>query len=70
MAKLIGVRVNRLSQIVYFDPGDVDINLLDQVEVEVDESIVKAEVVISPDQVIYSEVSGPLKRIIRKITKE
>jgi len=54
----------------YFDPGSLDVSLLDRVVVETDQGLEMAWVVIEPDQVVYSEVQGPLKTVLRKATPE
>ena len=70
MSKLIGVRVNRWSEVVYCDPGALGLDLFDKVEIEVNKRVVSAEVIIGSDQVIYSEIATPVNRVIRKITKD
>ncbi|MQF98782.1 MAG: hypothetical protein FI729_04575 [SAR202 cluster bacterium] len=70
MSKLIGVRVNKWSNVVYCDPGELEVDLFDKVEIELNKNVVSAEVIISPDQVIYSEIETPVNRVIRKITKD
>ena len=52
------------------DPGELGVNLFDKVEIELNKNVVSAEVIISPDQVIYSEIETPVNRVIRKITKD
>ena len=54
----------------YFAPGDLDVRLLDRVVVETDQGLETALVVIDPDQVVYSEVQGPFKSVLRKATPE
>lgn len=70
MSKLIGVRFQRAGQVHYFDPGDIDVKLLDRVVVETDGGLETGMVVIGPDQVVYSEVQGPFKRVVRKTASE
>jgi cell fate regulator YaaT (PSP1 superfamily) len=40
------------------------------VVVETDQGLETALVVIDPDQVVYSEVQGPFKSVLRKATPE
>ena len=54
----------------YFAPGDLDVRLLDRVVVETDQGLETGLVVIDPDQVVYSEVQGPFKSVLRKATPE
>jgi cell fate regulator YaaT (PSP1 superfamily) len=70
MSKIIGVRLQQAGSVQYFDPGSLDVSLLDRVVVETDQGLEMAWVVIEPDQVVYSEVQGPLKTVLRKATPE
>ena len=56
MSKLIGVRFQQADKVHYFDPGELDVSLLDSVVVETDQGLETALVVIDPAQVVYSEV--------------
>ena len=70
MSKLIGVRFPQADKVQYFAPGDLDVSLLDLVVVETDQGLETALVVIDPNQVVYSEVQGPFKSVLRKATRE
>lgn len=70
MSKLIGVRFQQADKVRYLDPGDLDVSLYDRVVVETDRGLETAMVVIDPDQVVYSEVQGPFKSVLRKATPE
>ncbi|MDP6102868.1 MAG: hypothetical protein QF579_06190 [Dehalococcoidia bacterium] len=70
MSKLIGVRFQQADKVHYFDPGELDVSLLDSVVVETDQGLETALVVIDPAQVVYSEVQGPFKAVLRKATPE
>ena len=70
MSKLIGVRFQQTDKVRYLDPGDLDVSLYDRVVVETDQGLETAMVVIDPDQVVYSEVQGPFKSVLRKATPE
>ena len=70
MSKLIGVRFQPMDKVHYLDPGDLDVSLLDSVVVETDRGLETAVVVIDPDLVMYSEVKGPFKLVLRKATPE
>lgn len=70
MSKLIGVRFRRADRVHYFDPGDLDVSIFDRVVVETDQGLETAWVVIEPDHVVYSEVQGPFKSVLRKATPE
>ena len=70
MSELIGVRFQQADRVHYFDLGDLDVSLCDSVMVETDSGLETAMVVIDPDQVVYSEVQGPFKSVLRKATPE
>ena len=70
MSKLIGVRFQQADRVHYFASGDLDVSLCDRVVVETDRGLETAMVVIDPDQVVYSEVQGPFKPVLRKATPE
>ena len=70
MSKLIGVRFQRADKVHYFALEDLDVSLYDRVVVETDRGLETAMVVIDPDQVVYSEVQGPFKSVLRKATPE
>ena len=70
MSRVIGVRLQQAGRVHYFDPGDLDVSLLDRVVVETEQGLETAWVVIEPGQVVYSEVLGPFKSVLRKATPE
>jgi cell fate regulator YaaT (PSP1 superfamily) len=59
-----------MDKVYYLDPGGLDISLFDSVVVETDQGLETAVVVIDPDLVMYSEVKGPFKLVLRKATQE
>ena len=63
---IVGVRFRRAGEVFYFDPGELDLDVEDGVIVETEKGLELAWVVIAPKQVIYSELEGPLKPVIRK----
>ena len=70
MPRVIGVRFERSGKVFYYDPGDLEVGLMDRVVVETDDGPETATVAIAPEQVIYSEVKGPLKAVLRKAEDE
>ena len=70
MSKVIGVRFQQAGRVYYFDQGELDISLFERVVVETDQGLEMAWVVIEPDQVVYSEVQGPFKSVLRKATPD
>ena len=64
------MRLNRAGRVLYFDPGDEDLDLGDRVMIETDDGPTEATVVIAPSQVLYSELRGLLSPVLRKIGGE
>ena len=70
MPRVIGVRFERSGKVFYFDPGDLELGLMDRVVVETDSGPETATVAIAPEQMVYIEVKGPLKPVLRKASEE
>jgi cell fate regulator YaaT (PSP1 superfamily) len=66
MANIVGVRFKKVGRVYYFDPADIDPEVNDYVVVKTTRGLELAQVVIAPRQVLDSEVSEPLKPLIRK----
>ena len=66
MAEIVGIRFKRAGRIYYFDPAGIDLKVNDYVVVKTARGLKLGQVVISPDQLLASEVNEPLKRVIRK----
>jgi cell fate regulator YaaT (PSP1 superfamily) len=64
--KIVGVRFKRAGRIYYFDPKDFDLAVNDSVVVETARGLEVGRVVLSPRQVLASEVEMPLKPVLRK----
>jgi len=60
------VRFIPSGRVHYFDPSDHDISIGDRVIVETDLGAREAVVVITPDQVLLSELRGPVPMIVGK----
>lgn len=70
MADIVGVRFRRAGKVYYFDPGDVSLEVNDWVVVKTAHGLELGWVVISPKQVLSSEVTKPLKLVVRKAEPE
>ncbi len=68
--KTVGVRFKRAGRIYYFDPAGLELEINDWVIVETTRGLEVARVVITPKQVLSSEVETPLKPVIRKAEKK
>jgi cell fate regulator YaaT (PSP1 superfamily) len=56
--------------VYYFDPASIELDLNDWVVVETEHGTEVGRVVISPKQVLSSEITEPLKPVIRKAEEE
>ena len=70
MTTLIGVRFHRTGKLVYCDSNNLDVMPKDMVIVETTSGSQIGWVVISSDQIVYSEVEGPLLPVLRKATEQ
>ena len=61
------MRVQRSGKIIYLDPGELIISVKDKILIDSEGSLVTAEVVIGPDQLLYSELRNPVKNAIKKV---
>ena len=66
MADVVGVRFRRTGKVYYFDPSDIELKVGDCVVVETTRGPELGQVVIAPSQVLASEVTKPLKPVVRK----
>ncbi len=62
---VVGVRFKKLSKVYYFEPTGLDLKMNDQVVVETTWGLELGQVVIAPREVPESEVSEPLKPVLR-----
>ena len=67
MPGLVGVRFGRSGPVHYFDPGELELSVGDRVLVETEDGQKEAGVVIAPQQVLYSDLRGPLDPILRRL---
>ena len=70
MAEIVGVRFKRAGKIYYFEAADIDLEVHDYVVVETVRGLELGQVVISPKQVIASDMDKPLKPVIRNAEPE
>lgn len=66
MSSVIGVRFSEVGKIYYFDPGNLEIELNDEVVVETVRGLEFGEVVISARELKEKEIVKPLKKVLRK----
>jgi cell fate regulator YaaT (PSP1 superfamily) len=70
MDEIVGVRFKRAGKVYYFDPAGTDLEVNDYVVVNTTRGLELGQVVISPKQVLASDVSKPLKPVVRKAEPE
>jgi len=70
MAEIVGIRFKRAGKVYYFDPTGIDLEANDYVIVKTSRGLELGQVIISPKQVLASEVTMPLKPILRKAEAE
>ena len=70
MKVVAGIRFKKPGKIYYFDPGNLNIKNGDHVIVDTAMGEEYGEVVIERKEVEDSEVSEPLKKVIRKVTEK
>ncbi len=70
MTDIVGVRFKRAGRIYYFDPADIELEVNDSVVVETSRGQEVGFVAIAPKQVLASEVTRPLKPVLRKAEPE
>ncbi len=70
MTEVVGVRFKRAGRVYYFDPAGIEVNAGEWVVVETGRGTELGRVVISPKQVLASEITEPLKPVLRKAAEE
>lgn len=70
MYKVVGVRFKRAGKIYYFDPVDIPLAISDPVIVETARGIEFGNVTVGPKEVGDSEITQPLKKVLRRATPE
>jgi len=70
MSEIVGVRFHQASKVYYFDAADNEVEVDDYVVVETSRGQELGKVVISPKQVLFSDITEPLKSVVRKAQAE
>ncbi len=66
MSEVIGVRFQQAGRVYFFDAADIPLEVHDYVVVETSHGQELGKVVITPEQVLFSEITEPLKPVVRK----
>jgi len=69
MTTIVGVRFKKNGKIYYFHPQQLDLHVHDSVIVETARGLEFGEVVLGPKEIADSELSNPLKDVLRKATE-
>ncbi|MFC2000231.1 stage 0 sporulation family protein [Chloroflexota bacterium] len=67
---IVGVRFKRAGKVYYFDPAGIDLNVNDRAVVDTGRGPNIGRVIIAPKQVVASELTEPLKPVLRIATDE
>jgi len=70
MVEIVGVRFKRAGRVYYFDPAGIDLEVYDSVVVKTTRGLELGRVAIAPKQILASEMTGPLKPVLRKAEPE
>jgi len=70
MSEIVGVRFHQAGKVYYFDAADNEVEVDDYVVVETSRGQELGKVVISPKQVLFSDITEPLKSVVRKAQAE
>ncbi|MFC1961706.1 stage 0 sporulation family protein [Chloroflexota bacterium] len=70
MAGIAGIRFKKTGKVYYFDAGDLDLGVGESVVVKTSRGEEIGRVVIAPNQVVASEITEPLKEVVRKAEPE
>ncbi|NLJ99836.1 MAG: stage 0 sporulation family protein [Clostridia bacterium] len=70
MVKVVGVRFKEAGKIYYFDYGDLELSLDDEVIVETVRGLEFGVIVVGPKEVPEKDLVDTLKKVLRKVTPE
>lgn len=65
--RIVGVRFSPAGRVHYFAANNLDLSAGDRVLVDADGAHREGYVVISPGQVLYADIRGPLRPVVRKL---
>ena len=68
MSTLTGVQIKPSDKVQYFDAGGLSLTVGERVIVETWYGEVEGVVVIAPEQVLRSDLRGPLNPVLRKVS--
>ena len=70
MAEVVGIRFKKAGKIYYFDAAGIELEAGDYAVVKTIHGLEVGHVVIAPSQIAASEITEPLKEVVRKAEPE
>lgn len=70
MSEVVGVRFHQASKVYYFNAAGIDLDINDHVVVETSRGQELGKVVITPNQALSTDMTEPLKPVVRKANDE
>ena len=70
MASIAGVRLKRSGPVLYFNTGNLEINVNDIVVVETEDGERLARITFTPDQLLLIQLKEPSGSVLRLATEE
>ena len=64
---VVGVRFRRRDRVHFYDPMALELELHDRVLVQDEDGEKEGRVAIAPDQVLYTDITEPLRPVLRKL---
>ena len=70
MDEIVGVRFKKAGKLYYFDPAGIELAVNDYIIVKTSRGLEMGHVAIAPGQVLASEITEPLRQVVRKAETE
>ncbi len=70
MPNVVGVRFRRAGRVEFYDAGDLALEVGEFVVAETQRGVDLARVVVTSEQLLASDLQGPLRRVVRKAVPE
>ena len=67
LSRVVGVRLHEMQPVRFYHPGEQELEVGDWVLVDTDDGPRRGRVAIAPDQVFFSELTGPLDTILGRL---
>ena len=70
VSRVVGVRLNEMQPLVYFRPGEQELEVGDWVLVDTEQGPRRGRVVIAPGQVSFSMLTGEIDTVLGKLDED